>query len=109
MVKSKHYGITFSRNVEDLAGFAINTMFAYSDASYGDDLIGRKSTIGYIIFMNGGPVAWKSKLTPTVESSSTHAELAALAACAEDVCNLRTILKTLGFEQKEPTPIYVDN
>eukprot|EP00961_Rhodomonas_salina_P142547 1919090-Rhodomonas_salina.1 len=58
--------------------------------------------------MNGGQVAWKSKLTPTVESSSTHAELAALASCVEDVCNLCNILKTLGFEQKEPAPIYVD-
>eukprot|EP00961_Rhodomonas_salina_P154923 2086793-Rhodomonas_salina.1 len=109
MVKTKHFGIQFSRNAADLFGFELNQLFAYCNASYGDDLIGRKSTIGYIIYMNGGPVTWKSKLTPTVEGSSTHSELAALGACVEDVCNLRTIMSTLGFEQKSPTPVYMDN
>ncbi len=54
--------------------------------------------------MNGGPVFYKSKLTPTMASSSAHAEQAALAASADDVVQLRALLKSLGFEQKNPSP-----
>jgi hypothetical protein len=109
MILKKHDGIAYSRNIEDLEGFDVNTIYAYSDASFADDKPSRRSTIGYIIFMNGGPIAWKSKLSPTVVTSSGHTELAALNMCAEDVVQIRVMLDKLGFPQKEPTPIYCDS
>ncbi|RCI14678.1 hypothetical protein L249_6433 [Ophiocordyceps polyrhachis-furcata BCC 54312] len=33
----------------------------YSDASFADDKATRASTAGFVIFLAGGPIAWKSK------------------------------------------------
>ncbi len=52
---------------------------------------------------------WLVKSTLIIAGSTAHAEYIAANYCAEDICRLRELLKRLGFEQKDPTPIYEDN
>jgi hypothetical protein len=65
--------------------------------------------MGYVIMLNGGPVAWKSKLQPTIALSTSDAEFIAANFAACEIMFLRQFMKELGFEQKEPTCLYVDN
>eukprot|EP00286_Rhodomonas_abbreviata_P008122 CAMPEP_0181343174 /NCGR_PEP_ID=MMETSP1101-20121128/31437_1 /TAXON_ID=46948 /ORGANISM="Rhodomonas abbreviata, Strain Caron Lab Isolate" /LENGTH=1673 /DNA_ID=CAMNT_0023454769 /DNA_START=92 /DNA_END=5115 /DNA_ORIENTATION=- len=109
MVATKDYGIQFSKLPEDRHGHKLNELYCFVDSSFADDPINSRSTIGYVIFMNGGPVAYKTKLAPTLVGSSTHAELAAACMASQDVVQLRAILAALGFPQDGPTPMYEDN
>ena len=109
MIYTKTYGIQFSSHPQDRHGHKLNEIYCFVDASFADDPLKHHSTVGYIIYMNGGPICWRSKLAPTVVGSSTHAELAGACMAAQDVVQLRAVMAKLGFPQDGPTPIYEDN
>jgi hypothetical protein len=50
---------------------------AYADADYAGETQTRKSTSGGIIFLNGGPITWSSKLQKIVAQSTAEAEIIA--------------------------------
>ena len=88
-----------------------NRLVAFSDASWADIpggmghpavTDGRKSTLGHVLMMNGGPVTWKAHVSQIVANSSAEAELFATVACAKDICDSRRMLKHIG-EPQEPT------
>ena len=56
----------------------------YSDSDWAGDEDTRRSTTGYVFFMQHGPISWATKRQPTVALSSTEAEYMALTtACQE--------------------------
>ena len=57
----------------------------------------------------GGAVVYKSKTQLLTAGSSTEAEFIAAHTAAKIAKYLRMILKQLGYEQKQPTPIHIDN
>ncbi|GMF38237.1 unnamed protein product [Phytophthora lilii] len=64
-------GVVFSgANKGELIGFA--------DANWAGDLDSRRSTTGYVFFLNGSAVSWKSKRQQTVATSTTEAEYMSL-------------------------------
>ena len=69
----------------------------------------RRSVTGYGFCLAGGAVAFKSKLQPTIATSSTEAEFCAGVTGAKVAKYLRSVLSDLGFAQEEPTPLYMDN
>ena len=85
-----------------------NILRGNSDASFLDADDG-KSTIGFIIELNGAPIIYKSKLSPVVCTSTSYAEYCAIYACTREVMSLRTLMAELGLPQKFPTPILTDN
>ena len=89
-----------------------NCLAAYSDASWADipggighPLVtdGRKSSLGRALFVNGGPVSWKSHVSQIVALSSAEAELFATVECGKVICDIRRMLEHLG-EPQAPTP-----
>jgi len=86
-----------------------NTLIAASDSTWGTDPITRRSQGGIVISFNGGPVTFSSKLQKVVSLSSTEAELYSCSNCAKALRTLRSILLELGFVQRDPTTILVDN
>ena len=50
----------------------------------------QRSTMGIIIILHGGPIAWTSKLGKTVATSTCEAEVNAAAAAAKDAVHLKT-------------------
>ena len=89
-----------------------NRLVAYSDSSWADIpggignaavVDGRKSTLGHVLVMNGGPVAWKAHVSTIVALSSAEAELFATVACGKDICEARRLLEHVG-EMQAPTP-----
>ena len=82
---------------------------AYVDADWAGDPDTRKSTEAYIIYLNGGAVAWRSATQFYVASSSTHSEYMAFSPAVKEILFLRSVLNFIGFEQSEPSVLFYDN
>lgn len=87
----------------------MNNIIAYADADFGGDLDDRKSTSGYVIMRNGGPLSWKSKKQTITAQSTAEAELIALNFAARDVAWITQLYVDMGKEIKYPTIIHEDN
>ena len=69
-----NYGIKFSKN--DNYNFEV-----YVDADLGGDPDTRKSTTGYVMTINSGPVSWYFKLQNTVAVSTAESEYYGIHEC----------------------------
>jgi len=87
----------------------LSELVGYVDAAHATNLVNRKSVTGYDFCLAGGAIAFKSKLQTTVATSSTEAEFVAGVSAAKVAKYLRSVLKDLGFPQRRPSPLYVDN
>ncbi len=54
----------------------------YADADFARDS-SRRSRTGYVIFLNGGPIAWNSSLQDSIAQSTSEAELYAMIKAVE--------------------------
>jgi hypothetical protein len=81
----------------------------FSDASWADDKITRKSTTGVVITVNGTPVAWISKLQTSHAMSSCESELVAFCEAVKEALWLGNFLSELGVNFDSPIQINVDN
>lgn len=77
----------------DLSRTSDLALMGYSDASYADNLIDRTSTSGYIIFMGGSPVSWRTAKQSFVTLSTMESEYVALTDAAKEVTWLTRVLK----------------
>ena len=84
-------------------------LIGYLDAAHATDTPTCRSVSGYVFTLAGGAVAYKSRLQPSVATSSTEAEFIAAVSAAKVAKYLRSVLHELGFAQLRPTPLYVDN
>ncbi len=57
----------------------------FTDSDYAGDPDSRRSVSGYIIFIRGVPVAWKSKAQRSVTLSSSKAEWIVLSEAVKDI------------------------
>jgi hypothetical protein len=70
----------------------------------------RRSTMGVIFMLNGGPVSWCSVLGKTVALSTCEAEVNAACLAAKDALHLSQLLKDIGaFTEVKPLQIAEDN
>jgi hypothetical protein len=60
-------------------------MNMFCDALHASDLVTRRSTTGFLIYLFGAPVVWYSKRQNTVESSTFGSEFVALRIATEKV------------------------
>ena len=100
-------GLTY-RNVSD-PDHPPNQLWGYVDADWAGNLDNRRSTLGYVLMLNGCAVSWKSKRQSLVALSTAEAEFIAASSLVQEVIYLRRFLLSLGFPQNGPTLIYEDN
>jgi hypothetical protein len=98
-------GITYSDPGEALR----NKLGGWVDSDFAADPDTRRSVSGYILSMNGGPIAWKCKRQSCTTLSSAEAEFVAASICGQEVIYIRSLLCGLGYAQKGPTRVYEDN
>jgi len=103
---TKDKGIWFRK--EDPKGLGKNVLAVYADTSDADCNITSKSTGGYVIYVNGSPIAWKSGRLPMVTLSSAESEYIQITLACQEILYLREVLETLGFKQTA-TAIFEDN
>ncbi|KAF7370782.1 Integrase catalytic domain-containing protein [Mycena sanguinolenta] len=81
----------------------------YSDADHGGCRDTGKSTGGYLVMINGGPVSWKSKLQCTVSLSTTEAEYIAGVEAGKELKWIRNLLWEMGHKVTGPSQLLMDN
>jgi hypothetical protein len=81
----------------------------YSDSDWAGDKDSRKSVTGYLIFLNGALVAWKSKSQHCISLSSSEAEMYALTEAIKEVPFLVQLLLFIDVKLKLPVQVKVDN
>ena len=82
---------------------------AFADADYAMDVTTRKSTSGGIIFLNGGPISWSSKLQKITAMSTAEAEIIAATESTKEIVHLKLLLAELGARKDGPVQINEDN
>lgn len=80
-----------------------------SDASFADDVLSRRSSQGYVMLFCGGPAAWRASLQDTVTTSTTEAELLAIAETAKESIFLSRLLRELDETLDKRPVIQCDN
>lgn len=95
------YGIYFSKNQEELKGFA--------DADWGGCINDRRSYTGYCFKLSSGAISWESRKQRTVALSSTEAEYMGLSEAVKEAVYLRKFFEELEIEETQELIIYNDN
>ena len=81
----------------------------YFDASFGSDLLTRRSVTGMIVFINGTPVRWYCKKQNTVETATYGSELVAGRIACETAIEYRYKARMMGLKIKGPVLLLGDN
>jgi hypothetical protein len=76
-----------------------NKLLTYADADFAAKHNKRRSRTGYVIYLNGAPIAWKSKLQTLTATSTSEAELYAMFDATQHALQLRELLGELGHSQ----------
>ena len=84
-------------------------LIVYTDSDWAGDRDNRRSVSGSILFLNGVPICWRSKLQKTVSLSSAEAEFYACAEAVKEVPFIVQILLFLGITVELPVKVKVDN
>ena len=94
-------GIRFSESMFD--------MHVYTDVDWAGDVLTRRVTTDYVVFAEGGPLAWHSKLQTAVATSSVQSEYQAVYAGMQEIVWLRGVLAELDLWLRELTPFFLDS
>ena len=105
VLATKDYGLKLSPN-GSLGKWSVNV---YSDSDWAGDKDTRLSVTGFVIFLMGSPIMWRSRAQRSVSLSSTEAEYYALSEAAKEVKFVAQVLITMGLEVKLPIVVRVDN
>ena len=82
-----------------------SAIIAYSDSDLGT----QHSTTGWDVHWQKATISFGSKKQISIATSSCHAEIIAASEAAKEAKYYREFAEELGFPQKEPTPLMVDN
>ena len=108
---TQHLGLVYQKDerMKDDGDKKTVTVTGYCDSDWGGDLVTRKSTTGYCVFVNNNLVSWNTKKQQTVATSSAEAEVMASVEVVKEVKWLQQMLSELGFIVKTPTIVFCDN
>ncbi|KAE8188965.1 hypothetical protein CF336_g5867 [Tilletia laevis] len=84
-------------------------LVGYADSDHGADPTTRRSVSGYVFFLYGNPVTWRSKLQDTVSVSSTEAEYVALSEATREAIWAIQLLQELKLHANGPVDLHTDN
>jgi hypothetical protein len=83
-------------------------IIAFSDSDWAGCPDTRRTTVGYVIFMCGGPIAWKSKKKETLALSSCEGEYMALSETGREIIWIMNFLTEIRVKFNKPR-IYCDS
>ncbi|KAK2382607.1 hypothetical protein QL285_070129 [Trifolium repens] len=86
-------------------------VIGYTNASFQTDKDDFKSQSGYVFYLNGGAVSWKSSKQETVADSTTEAEYIAASDAAKEAVWIKEFITELGIVPSivDPIDLYCDN
>ena len=87
----------------------IFTVLGYCDSDYATDRDTRKSVTGYIVYLNGVPVSWRSRSQRAVTLSTAESEYYAISEICSEIIFIKNMLEFLEVKIEFPIVIRVDN
>ena len=81
----------------------------YCDSDFAGDTDTRRSVSGFVIYLCGAAISWRSKGQRSVTLSSTEAEYMSISEVATEILYVAGILKFLGISVEYPITVNVDN
>jgi hypothetical protein len=105
---TKDYGLKIEPEQPSKDKFNWN-MVVYTDSDWVGDKEDRRIVSGYVIFLLGLPILWKSKLQKSVTLLSSEAEYFAMSEAIKDVYVIVMVLESLGVRVQIPVTVLVDN
>ena len=84
-------------------------MVVFTDSDYAGDPVSRRSVSGYIIYLHGVPLCWRSKAQRSVTLSSTEAEWVSLSEAVKDIVFVLNICESISIDVELPVTVRVDN
>ena len=84
-------------------------LVSFSDSDWAGDKDNRRSINGFIIFLCGVPIVWRSKQQKTVALSSSEAEFVAISEAVKEILFVLQLLRTMNIPVEIPVKVRVDN
>ncbi len=84
-------------------------LVCYSDSDYAGDPDSRRSVSGFILYVKGVPISWRSKAQRSVTLSSSEAEWVALSEAIKEIMFVLQLLENMKIKVKLPVTVRVDN
>jgi hypothetical protein len=81
----------------------------FTDSDYATDPVTRRSVTGYVIYVHGVPVVWRSKAQQSITLSSTEAEWFALSEGVKEIRFLTQLCESMQIQVVRPVTVRVDN
>ena len=95
------YGLHIKRDSEFL-------LTMYSDADWAGNAADRRSTGGFLVYLNSNLISWSSKKQPTMARSSTEAECKAVVNASSELIWINSLLRELSISLPAPV-LWCDN
>ncbi len=81
----------------------------FSDSDFAGDKETRISISGFVLYLMGVPISWRSKGMRSVTLSSSEAEYVALSEAVKEIKFVYQLLVMMGIPVKLPIIVHVDN
>ena len=112
---TKNYGLTLGGIVSNDEMKKLNlkvkelSFRGFSDADFANSLDDRRSIAGILVELWGSPIAWISKIQPTVALSTTEAEYMALCKLTQELFYFKNLCGEMNLKVKQPITMMEDN
>jgi hypothetical protein len=87
----------------------VSNIEGYTDADWAVDQTTRRSTSGYLTFVEGNLITWRSRKQKVVARSSAEAEFRGMAQGICELLWIKSVLKDLEIKYTNPIKLYCDN
>ena len=84
-------------------------LHGWCDANWGGCPLTRRSLTGWLVFLGGSPVSWKTRKQHTVSRSSAEAEYWSMALTTCELTWLKSHLSSLGVSHSQPMSLHCDS
>lgn len=81
----------------------------YTDSDWAEDQTDRKSNSGFVCFLKGSPITWKSNKQTIVATSSAEAEFIAMSSATKEIAWLRRLVECFDIKQNGPVQLNTDS